>query len=160
MSSTHDAYAVVYSCYPLSNMTQQLSPYAPFFVAGDGNGRPIKKKNLLMGQFRQSYAEYVFDDIARAYKDSRDSIRRLIPYKRCKCKRSYSSGTFSVISAILTNFVCFARPIISKNRVGHGIYKQVSDHGRCSACPRANLSYAIAKFQLPPLMFKKWVLEV
>jgi hypothetical protein len=43
--STHDAYAVGYSCYPPSNMTQQSSPNAPFFVAGDGNGRPIQKSD-------------------------------------------------------------------------------------------------------------------
>ena len=43
MGSTHDAYAVGYSCYPPSNMTQQSLPNAPFFVAGDGNGRPIQE---------------------------------------------------------------------------------------------------------------------
>ena len=41
--SIHDAYAIGYSYYPPSNMTQQSSPNTPFFVAGDGNGRPIQK---------------------------------------------------------------------------------------------------------------------
>ena len=38
--STHDACAVGCSCYPPS---KRLSPNAPFFVAGDRNGRPIQK---------------------------------------------------------------------------------------------------------------------
>ena len=36
---------MLYSCYPPYNMAQQLSssPKTPFFVAGDGNGRPVRK---------------------------------------------------------------------------------------------------------------------
>ena len=35
------------------------------------------------------------------------------------------------------------------------LFHQVSNHGWCSACPRANLSYAVVMVWLPPLVFEK-----
>ena len=74
-----------------------------------------------------------------------------------KYKWSYFSGTVSVISAILQIFSMLSncRIVLSWNRVDHEEDKQISDRGRCSAYPRANLSYVIANVRLSPLVFEK-----
>ena len=67
---------------------------------------------------------------------------------------SYFSARLSVISAILQIFsmLCVPSTFVKSSRPWRR--QQVSDHGRCSACPRANLSYTIAKVRLPP--FSVW----
>ena len=79
--STHDAYAVGYSCYPLSNMTQQSSPNTHFFIAGDGNGRLIQKSAdgaIPTIAYRVRVQLAIPPRYIHAYEDCEDSICQLI----------------------------------------------------------------------------------
>ena len=103
----------------------------------------------------QSACLIAYSTTAHTYEDSVDNICQLIPCTRCK---NASAATLVVhflrFRSSRQFFICFAYPVLSCNQVGHEIYKQVSHHSRCSACPRANLSYAIAKVRLPSLVFR------
>ena len=83
---------------------------------------------------------------ARAYKDSEDSIRRLIPCKQCK---------YVSVATLVARFLWFqpSWQILGMlytpstfNRVSHEIYKHISNHGRCSACPEGQ-----------PILYYCWV---
>ena len=61
-------YAVGYSYYPPSNMTQQSSPNSLTRTSLQQEMEMVgPSKNLLMGQFRQLHTEYTFDQLVRAY---------------------------------------------------------------------------------------------
>ena len=91
-----------------------------------------------------------------AYEDCKDSICLFIPCALCKnVSETTSVVRFLWFQQSCKLLACFARLVLSWNRADHEENKQVSDHGRCSVWPRANLSYAIAKVQLPPLVFEK-----
>ena len=100
-----------------------------------------------------------YSNTVRTYADYKDSICQFIPCTLCK---NVSEPTLVVRflwfqqSCKFIACICFMCLVLLWNRADHEEDKQVSNHGWCSACPRANLSYAIAKFRLPPLVFEKW----
>ena len=94
--------------------------------------------------------------MVHTYEDCKDSVCQFIPCTVCK---NVSETTLVVCFLWFQQsckfLACFACLVLSWNRADHEEDKQISDHGQCSACPRINLSYAIAKVRLPPLMYKK-----
>ena len=97
-----------------------------------------------------------YSTMVRAYEDCKDGICQFIPCALCKnVSEATSVVCFLWFQQSCKFLACFARLALSRNLADHEEDKQVSDHGRCSAWPRANLSYATAKVRLPPLVFEK-----
>ena len=96
-----------------------------------------------------------YSTTVRSYEDCKDSICQFIPCILCK---NVNEATLVVCFLWFQQsckfLACFVHLILLWNRADHEEDKQVSNDGQCWACQRANLSYAITKVQIPPLMFE------